>query len=134
MKVRFFASLVCSTGSLLLAVTAALAASRRSRHPRHYRSGAVYLALFAYPLVSVKVVDVYGCHKVAGSFYLRADYSVQCYTQEWYLMAAYASVFLVTYVDTTPGAHCHIKYIFAQRIPFTIHECAREQKHSRTQT
>ena len=63
---------------------------------------AIYLLLFAYPVVSVKVVELFGCHNVEGTYYLRADYSLQCYTSEWTAMAAYASAFLVTYVVGFP--------------------------------
>eukprot|EP00935_MAST-01C_sp_MAST-1C-sp1_P001343 g1343.t1 len=44
---------------------------------------AIYLLLFGYPVVSVKVVELFGCHNVDGTFYLRADYSLECYTSEW---------------------------------------------------
>eukprot|EP00935_MAST-01C_sp_MAST-1C-sp1_P002324 g2324.t1 len=54
---------------------------------RHRRKGlyhgavyaAVYLCLFAYPVISVRAVDTFGCHEVEGTYYLRADYSVECY-------------------------------------------------------
>ena len=67
----------------------------------------VYILLFAYPVLSVRVVQAFACHEVkwAGGghertggvndqhahFYLRADYSMQCYTREWWRMAIYVS-------------------------------------------
>eukprot|EP00935_MAST-01C_sp_MAST-1C-sp1_P000111 g111.t1 len=63
---------------------------------------AIYLLLFAYPVVSVKVVELFGCHNVEGTYYLRADYSLECYTPAWTAMAVYASVFLVAYVVGFP--------------------------------
>ena len=62
----------------------------------------VYLLAFAYPTVSIKVVELFGCHDVEGTYYVRADYSLDCYTPEWTAMAVYASVFLVTYVVGFP--------------------------------
>ena len=62
----------------------------------------VYLLTFAYPVVSVKVVELFGCHNVEGTFYLRADYSLECYTAEWNAMAAYAGVWIVFYVILFP--------------------------------
>jgi hypothetical protein len=62
----------------------------------------VYLLTFAYPMVSVKVVELFGCHNVEGAYYLRTDYSIECYTPKWKAMAVYASVFLVTYVAGFP--------------------------------
>jgi hypothetical protein len=55
----------------------------------------VYILLFAYPVVAVKVVETFGCHNIDGRFYLRVDYSIGCYDAEWRAMAAYAGVFLV---------------------------------------
>eukprot|EP00935_MAST-01C_sp_MAST-1C-sp1_P001179 g1179.t1 len=63
----------------------------------------VYLLAFAYPTVSIKVVELFGCHNVEGTYYLRADYSLECYTQEWTAMAVYASAFLVAYVFGFPA-------------------------------
>jgi hypothetical protein len=63
---------------------------------------AIYLLTFAYPIVLVKVVELFGCHFVDGVVYLRADYSIECYTSEWNAMAAYASLFLALYVIGFP--------------------------------
>ena len=93
-RVSFFTNLLFSTSLLLAALAAAFAVSlyRPSLKPQCMK-GTVYLMLFAYPLVAVKVVQAFGCHDVDGNSYLRADYRVQCYTQEWTMMVAYASVF-----------------------------------------
>jgi hypothetical protein len=63
---------------------------------------AVYVLVFAYPAVSVKVVETFGCHVVEGVPYLRADYSLECYTSGWKAMALYASVYVVLYVLGLP--------------------------------
>ena len=104
-QMSYFTNLVFNTMMLLGALAAAFAVSvhRPSLRPLCAK-GAVYLVLFAYPLVAVKVVEAFGCHDIDGIAYLRADYSVQCYTQEWTLMVAYASVFLVMYVKH-PNIH-----------------------------
>ena len=46
--------------------------------------------LFAFPIVSVDLVEAFACHEVEGTFYLRVDYSVECYTPRFYKMSAYA--------------------------------------------
>jgi hypothetical protein len=38
---------------------------------------AMYVLFFAYPIVSIRVVETFACHEVEGVRYLRADYSVQ---------------------------------------------------------
>ena len=58
--------------------------------------------LFAYPVVAVKVVQVFACHEVEGSSFLRADYSAECYTGQWNGMVVYASVWIVVYVIGLP--------------------------------
>ena len=96
MRVSYFTNLIFSTAALLGALAAAFLLSLyRPAHQALCLKGAVYLVLFAYPLVAVKVVQAFGCHKIDGVHYLLADYTVVCYTQEWYEIVAYATVFLV---------------------------------------
>jgi hypothetical protein len=63
---------------------------------------AIYLLLFAYPVLSVKIVEAFACHEVGGVHFLRADYRVRCDSQEWKAMAAYASVWICAYVIAFP--------------------------------
>jgi serine/threonine protein kinase len=72
---------------------------------RIWREGvfvAVYLCVFAYPLVSVKVIEVFSCHNVEGVYYLRADYSQKCAGSTWLSMAMYSGFWLVVYVIAFP--------------------------------
>eukprot|EP00935_MAST-01C_sp_MAST-1C-sp1_P001397 g1397.t1 len=75
----------------------------------------IYWLIFAYPIVAVKVVRLFGCHTItevinstsvpeelATRTYLRTDYSLECYTSEWNAWAAYASVWIVFYVIGFP--------------------------------
>jgi hypothetical protein len=63
---------------------------------------AIYLLLFAYPVLSVKIVEAFACHEVEGERFLRADYRVRCNSQEWKAMAAYSSVWIALYVTAFP--------------------------------
>jgi nitrate reductase NapE component len=63
---------------------------------------AIYLLLFLYPVLSVKIVEAFACHEVEGVRYLRADYSVRCDSREWKAMAAYAGVWMLVYVIAFP--------------------------------
>ena len=63
---------------------------------------AVYLLLFAYPVVAVKVVRAFACHDVEGVRYLRADYSIRCDTPRWAFYAFYAGVWVACYVVALP--------------------------------
>jgi len=65
---------------------------------------AVYLCLFAYPVVSVRVIDTFGCHEVEGVSYLRADYSIECYTSRWWGNAVYAGIWILFFVFLFPLA------------------------------
>eukprot|EP00935_MAST-01C_sp_MAST-1C-sp1_P000342 g342.t1 len=106
----FYTNLLCTT-LLLVALLACVFVTYLCLRLRQATSAhpetaclfvAVYLLLFAYPMVAVKVVELFGCHNVEGKYYLRADYSLECYTADWTAMAVYASAFLVTYVVGLP--------------------------------
>eukprot|EP00935_MAST-01C_sp_MAST-1C-sp1_P002742 g2742.t1 len=80
-----------------------------TRHPDHYylpRTYAVlivYCLLFAYPVVSTKLVQAFACHEIDhGESYLKADYSVRCFQRQWKEMAAFAGFFIVCYVVALP--------------------------------
>eukprot|EP00935_MAST-01C_sp_MAST-1C-sp1_P001113 g1113.t1 len=114
---NFYKSLLCSTLALLGVVVAILVFAARvellcpcrhrgRRQKKEWWNGgvfaAVYVLLFAYPIVSVKVVRAFACHSVEGVFYLRADYSLECHTSEWNAMAAYAGIWIIVYVILFP--------------------------------
>ena len=104
--ISFYQRLLSSTLVLLLAAGAIILRSRlmstQAAAKKHGVFVAVYLLLFAYPVLSVKIVEAFACHEVEGVRYLRADYSVRCDTQEWKIMAAYASVWICAYVIAFP--------------------------------
>ena len=50
----------------------------------------------------MKIVEAFACHEVEGERFLRADYRVRCDSQEWKVMAAYASIWIVLYVTAFP--------------------------------
>ena len=82
-KVSFYDDLVFSTAGLAAAVVMiGAAAFARPGSRRACLKVGVYLLLFAYPLVSVKIVSVFGCHAVwrwpdGMQSYLRADYQLR---------------------------------------------------------
>lgn len=103
-KLSFFANLiVTTTGLVVLVVAFYLIAILKPAAATTCRKLAVYLLLFAYPVVSVKVVEAFSCHEVEGDFRLRADYSIICYSQSWNYIAGYASIFVMFYVALLPG-------------------------------
>jgi hypothetical protein len=64
----------------------------------------IYVLLFAYPVVVVKVVGLFLCSfEVEGMFYLHSDLSIQCFTSEWYAYAAYAWCWVACYVIAFPA-------------------------------
>jgi hypothetical protein len=123
-QLSFYASLLCTTLLFVAALGTIFLVhcllQKRHQHslvhlPSHLESiakasqirqscifVAIYFLTFVYPIVSVKVVEVFGCHVVEGVAYLRADYAIECYTNQWTAMAVYASVFLVGYVVGFP--------------------------------
>eukprot|EP00935_MAST-01C_sp_MAST-1C-sp1_P001276 g1276.t1 len=134
---NFYHSLLCSTLALFAVVAGILLFTRlriafgQCQPPNGWKQGlfaAVYVLLFAYPVVSVKVVRAFACHDVdflatgasltsdaatntssvvpdAATMtrsYLRADYSLECYTSEWNAMAFYAGAWILVYVILFP--------------------------------
>jgi hypothetical protein len=108
--ISFYQRLISSTLLLLGAVGVTIFRSRltsvqAAATEKRAKQGifiAIYLLLFVYPVLSVKIVEAFACHEVEGVRYLRADYSVRCDSQEWRVMAAYAGVWLFAYVITFP--------------------------------
>ena len=80
-NLSFYANLLCTT-LLLVALTAGLyLADLATKHRQQsmYQFVGIYLLLFAYPIVSVKVVGAFGCHDIEYGdgrvvSYLSADY------------------------------------------------------------
>ena len=108
--ITFYQRLLSSTLLLLGAVgvvivrsqlTNGRAAAKKSRAKQGVFV-TIYLLLFAYPVLSVKIVEAFACHEVEGERFLRADYRVRCDSQEWKAMAAYAGVWIVGYVIAFP--------------------------------
>jgi hypothetical protein len=128
-QIKFYHSLLISTGTLfVVCVGIMIVAKVRTVNSAHGKAiwnnslfVAVYIALFAYPVVSVKIVQLFACHEIVYSAasdapimgnissaarrstpptktFLRADYSAECYTPEWNIMAVYAGVWIAIYV------------------------------------
>jgi hypothetical protein len=104
----FYQSLLTSTLLLVAAVAAIMVYQKLRRRRRsgkgskHGLFAAVYLLLFAYPVISVKVVGAFACHEIEGVLYLRADYNIPCDSPQWKAMAVYAGVWLAIYVVAFP--------------------------------
>jgi hypothetical protein len=66
------------------------------------------------PFPCVQIVAAFACHEIEGTFYLRADYSLECYTPAWDATVAYASCWLAFYVIAFPlltmcQLHLHVQ-------------------------
>jgi hypothetical protein len=109
-KWDFYESLLCQTVTLSIVVFGIMAASKyRGKQlddisvEKRGRFIAVYLVLFAFPVVSMNLVDAFACQEVLGGrHFLRRDYSIECSTSRYHVMAAYAGVLVVLYVVIFP--------------------------------
>jgi serine/threonine protein kinase len=112
-NMSFYANLLSSTMLLVAVVVAIFVRAcfmrRRminaKRAQKIWQDGlfvAMYVLLFAYPVVSIRVVETFACHEVEGVRYLRADYSIQCDTPEWYAYAIYSGVWIAGFVLSFP--------------------------------
>jgi hypothetical protein len=103
-RISFYQNILYTTMLLLSVAVAILLGFRACRQWERGVFITVYLLLFAYPVVAVKVVAAFACHDVEGVLYLKADYSVKCNTPQWYGMAAYCACWLAVYVLAFPLA------------------------------
>jgi hypothetical protein len=62
-------------------------------------------------------IEAFGCHNVEGRFYLRADYRVTCYDDNWWLAASYAILWVVLFVLGFPL--------------FVLQQLVRNHKHAK---
>ena len=73
-----------------------------------------HLLVFAYPMLSSVIIRTFVCTSVGTEAYLRADFSIRCYTPAWSAAAAYSTVLLVVFVLGFPlglGAYLHRKRV-----------------------
>lgn len=62
-----------------------------------------FLLLFvAYAAVSIKVLRMFRCRKIEGTWYLVADMRLECFTATWWSYATYAAVMGVAFVLGLP--------------------------------
>jgi hypothetical protein len=73
----------------------------------------VYILIFAFPVISVRLCEVWMCHEVAGVHYLRIDYKINCDSPEWSGMAVYSAGWIVGYVFFFPIAT--FAYLYKRR-------------------
>jgi hypothetical protein len=102
----FVTDLVCSTFLAALAIpilVVGLCSPQGSPRRRSAVLVGVYLLIFIYPVVAVKVVMAFGCEEVVGVFYLKADYSIECSSSTWYALATYASLWVGCFVVALPA-------------------------------
>jgi hypothetical protein len=64
--------------------------------------GGTYFLVFVYPTMSTEIIKVFSCTEISGKFYLRADFSRECYMPEWKANAAYAGILVVVFVVGFP--------------------------------
>jgi hypothetical protein len=61
-----------------------------------------WLMLLAYPPVSTTTLKVFSCSDFGKKKFLSSDYSLECYTDEWYKYAGYASIGVLVYIIGIP--------------------------------
>ena len=67
-----------------------------------FLAAAVYLIIFVYPTLSIKIVQALKCHDVEGTRYHVADYSLECSGARYKRHAAYTWVWIVSLVIGFP--------------------------------
>lgn len=65
-------------------------------------SGVTQLLLLAHTPVSRMAVQYFSCHEIEGKYFLRADYSVECYSARWYGFLPYVVLILIVVTISFP--------------------------------
>ena len=60
------------------------------------------IGVFLYPILNLKVFQIFVCQTVSETSYLRSDYSVECATEKWWGHVAYCMVWVATYTIGFP--------------------------------
>ena len=61
-----------------------------------------YMAIFLYPVLNLRIFQVFVCRDVSGVRYLRCDFSVRCDTPSWYSYTIYCGLWIVVYTVGFP--------------------------------
>merc|ERR1712100_549626 len=75
--------------------------TRTSVQNRVYK-GVSFIAFLMYPGLSTRLFQFFKCREMQGSFYLEADYRVQCYEGSWNAMMILAIAGMALYVFGIP--------------------------------
>jgi hypothetical protein len=102
-SVSFYDSLLGATLGLLVIVLLAAAVYRLLPNKRKdVLLATVYFCIFAFPVLSVKIMETFACHTVEGERFLRADYALSCDDRKWKQWAIYAGMWVAFFVVGFP--------------------------------
>ena len=62
------------------------------------------ILLFVYPVMSGQALSFFRCKEIEGIYYLMQDYSLQCYTTDWWMYSIFIWFFLFTFTIGLPLA------------------------------
>jgi hypothetical protein len=102
-SIDFYAGLLGATLGLLAIVLLALVAYVKLPSMRkHVALATVYFCIFAFPVLSVKIMETFACHDVGGGSFLRADYALSCNAAEWKQWVVYSGFWAAVFVVGFP--------------------------------
>lgn len=79
-------------------------------------AGATALAMLAHTPVSRKVFQFFHCNDISGRFFLRADYSIECWMPDWFAFLPIVLVVLGTFTLGLPAVLCYYLYSHRDRL------------------
>eukprot|EP00937_MAST-01D_sp_MAST-1D-sp2_P005194 g5194.t1 len=62
----------------------------------------VFIMWLVYPGTSGMILQFFNCESVAGVWYLKRDYSIECYDKKWYALLPIAVLSIAAYIVATP--------------------------------
>jgi len=63
-----------------------------------------YLLIFCYPMLNIRIFQVFVCEQISDTWYLRTDFSIECYTAKWAGYACWSLSLVMVYTAGFPYA------------------------------
>ena len=89
----------------------------------------LFIAFTLYTGVSTRIFRLFKCQKIEETWYLTADYTVKCRTEEWNVYAAIAGVCITVYVIGLPALQLYI--LLKNRVNLHRESCENPQTQRR---
>eukprot|EP01113_Clastostelium_recurvatum_P048974 TRINITY_DN9001_c0_g1_i4.p1 TRINITY_DN9001_c0_g1~~TRINITY_DN9001_c0_g1_i4.p1 ORF type:complete len:2096 (-),score=171.35 TRINITY_DN9001_c0_g1_i4:376-5826(-) len=76
----------------------------------------LFILVLLYPGVSTKILAIFKCRDVSGTFLHEEDFSIQCYTSTWYIYMVVSSIMCCVWIAGVPALFLSVLVRFRMRL------------------